>query len=101
VFGSAIGELFLVTVPLALITVLALAFVPNKPLGRQTTGQRLAGGEASAGDGAASQDDAAENDAAPVGVAVRTAGPGAVSPIVMDTIVPLGESAGETGSTQV
>jgi EmrB/QacA subfamily drug resistance transporter len=101
VFGSAIGELFLVTVPLALITVLALAFVPNKPLGRQTTGQRLAGGEASAGEGAASQDDAAENDAAPVGVAVRTAGPGAVSPIVMDTIVPLGESAGETGSTQV
>src|SRR5690606_4301465 len=125
VFGSAIGELFLVAVPLALITVLALVFVPNKPLGRQTTGQRLAGGEGSAGDGApgagpagdgaATPDDTPEHDAAAVGVAVgtadtgtaavavaaRTADTGAASPIVMDTIAPWGEPAGETGSTQV
>ncbi len=45
VFGSGIGTLFLVAVPLAVICLLALAFLPNKPLGRKTTTQRIASGE--------------------------------------------------------
>jgi len=45
VFGSGISTLFLVAIPLAVICLLALAFLPNKPLGRKTTTQRLASGE--------------------------------------------------------
>src|SRR5699024_6424962 len=44
-FGSGISTLFLVAVPLALIALLALVFLPNKPLGRKTTSQRLETGE--------------------------------------------------------
>jgi EmrB/QacA subfamily drug resistance transporter len=81
VFGSAIGELFLVVIPPAVITILALVFLPNKPLGVKTTGQRIVGGE---------NDVAASDVAAPD-----------ESPIVMDTIAPLSEHAGEIESTQV
>ncbi len=48
VFGSGISTLFLVAIPLAVICLFALAFLPNKPLGRKTTTQRLASGEGGA-----------------------------------------------------
>lgn len=87
VFGSAIGELFLVAVPLAVITILALVFLPNKPLGVKTTGQRIAGGEGPAGDHTDADADA------------HAAGSPMV-PIVMETIAQPGEPAGETGRAQ-
>jgi MFS family permease len=106
VFGSAIGELFLVAAPLAVITILALVFLPNKPLGQKTTGQRIAGGEGAAA-GPHRDFDAEESSGAkasgeggviPGGVAVgATHTP---SPIVMDTIAQPGEPAGETGSAR-
>ncbi|HET8590817.1 MAG TPA: MDR family MFS transporter [Nakamurella sp.] len=42
VYGSGVADLFLAASPLGLLTVLAVVFLPNKPLGRQTTTQRLA-----------------------------------------------------------
>jgi hypothetical protein len=110
VFGSAIGELFLVAAPLAVITILALVFLPNKPLGGKTTGQRIAGGESSAsgadrpagdvGTDGADGESSADSETGSVAVGV-TARNGDGSPIVMDTIARLGEPAGETGSAQV
>jgi EmrB/QacA subfamily drug resistance transporter len=42
VYGSGVADLFLAASPLGLLTVLAVVFLPSKPLGRQTTTQRLA-----------------------------------------------------------
>jgi len=84
VFGSAIGELFLVAVPLAVITILALVFLPNKPLGVKTTGQRIAGGEGPAGDHTDADADA-------------HAAASPMVPIVIETIAQPGEPAGGTG----
>lgn len=44
-FGDAIAELFWVSIPLGLLTILAVVFLPNKPLGRKTTGERIGTGE--------------------------------------------------------
>lgn len=45
VFGTGISDIFLIAAPLGLITIVAVAFLPNKPLGGRTTAQRIASGE--------------------------------------------------------
>lgn len=42
VYGAGIAELFLIGAPLAIVAIVAVCFLPNKPLGRQTTGEKLA-----------------------------------------------------------
>jgi hypothetical protein len=87
VFGSGISTLFLVAIPLAVICLLALAFLPNKPLGKKTTGERIAGGE----------DLVIPDVAAPAAVGT----PHTATPIVLETIVSSGEPVVEAESTQV
>lgn len=41
-YGSGVAEVFLLAVPLAVISLIAIAFLPNKPLSRQTSAERLA-----------------------------------------------------------
>ena len=41
-YGHAIGDIFLAAVPLALVALIAIAFLPNIPLGNKTTSQLLA-----------------------------------------------------------
>lgn len=45
-YGHAIGNVFLAAVPLAIVAVIAIAFLPNKALGEKTTSQLLAEAEA-------------------------------------------------------
>lgn len=49
VYGAGIADIFLLAAPLGLITIAAVAFLPNKPLGGKTTAERIAGGEANLG----------------------------------------------------
>jgi EmrB/QacA subfamily drug resistance transporter len=46
VYAQAIADSFLIAVPLAVISLIAIAFLPNKPLTRMTTTERIAAGEA-------------------------------------------------------
>jgi EmrB/QacA subfamily drug resistance transporter len=46
VYAQAIAHSFLIAVPLAVISLIAIAFLPNKPLTRMTTTERIAAGEA-------------------------------------------------------
>jgi EmrB/QacA subfamily drug resistance transporter len=55
VYGQAVADIFLVAVPLAIVTIIAILFLPNKKLGSKTAIQQLedsssgaAGGEAPA-----------------------------------------------------
>lgn len=70
VFGTGIADVFLLSAPLGLITIAAVIFLPNKPLGRKTTAQRLATGE---------------DSSAAFGSGSREAG----APVVMDVISPM------------
>ena len=45
-YGHAIGDVFLLAVPLALVTVIAIAFLPARPLGTKTAIQQLSDGPA-------------------------------------------------------
>jgi EmrB/QacA subfamily drug resistance transporter len=45
-YGHAIGDVFLLAVPLALVTVIAIAFLPARPLGTKTAIQQLSDGAA-------------------------------------------------------
>ncbi|UCR90609.1 DHA2 family efflux MFS transporter permease subunit [Mycetocola spongiae] len=42
VYGQAVADIFMIAAPLALITILAIVFLPNKSLSNKTTRQRLA-----------------------------------------------------------
>jgi len=42
IYGQSVAEIFLIASPLALVTLIAVAFLPNMPLGSKTTLQRLA-----------------------------------------------------------
>jgi EmrB/QacA subfamily drug resistance transporter len=53
VYGLGVADLFLAAAPLGLLTILAVVFLPNKPLGQQTTTQRLTADGADSADGAA------------------------------------------------
>ncbi|KAA9151137.1 MFS transporter [Microbacterium lushaniae] len=46
VYATSIAQAFLIAVPLAVISLLAIVFLPNHPLTRMTTAERLAAGEA-------------------------------------------------------
>jgi MFS family permease len=46
IYAQGIAHSFLIAVPLAVISLIAIAFLPNKPLTRMTTSERLAAGEA-------------------------------------------------------
>ena len=45
-YGQGIGEIFLIALPLAVLTVVMVALLPNIPLGRKTGVQQLAEKEA-------------------------------------------------------
>ena len=45
-YGTAIGEIFLIAAPLALITLICIIFLPNAELGTKTGVQQLAETEA-------------------------------------------------------
>jgi hypothetical protein len=66
VYGGGVADLFLAAAPLGLLTILAVVFLPNKPLGRQTTAQRLAadssGSSDSTGNGTANTASASSSD---------------------------------------
>ncbi|MGG7466140.1 MDR family MFS transporter [Plantibacter sp. YIM 135347] len=51
VYGNAVAEIFLVAAPLAILTIIAVIFLPNRKLGTKTALQRMA--EAKGADGAA------------------------------------------------
>ena len=54
VYANSIAQSFLLAVPLAVMSLIAIAFLPNKPLTKKTTSQRLAAEESAvAGDPAA------------------------------------------------
>ena len=40
-YGNGIADAFLVAVPLALLSLIAIAFLPNKPLSTQTAAQKM------------------------------------------------------------
>lgn len=46
IYAQAIASSFLIAVPLAVISLIAIAFLPNHPLTNMTTSQRIAAGEA-------------------------------------------------------
>jgi EmrB/QacA subfamily drug resistance transporter len=46
IYAQGIASSFLIAVPLAVISLIAVIFLPNKPLTRMTTSERLAAGEA-------------------------------------------------------
>jgi CTP:molybdopterin cytidylyltransferase MocA len=46
IYAQGIASSFLIAVPLAVISLIAIVFLPNKPLTRMTTSERLAAGEA-------------------------------------------------------
>jgi hypothetical protein len=46
IYAQGIADSFLIAVPLAVISLIAVIFLPNKPLTRMTTSERLAAGEA-------------------------------------------------------
>ncbi|HEY6801379.1 MAG TPA: MFS transporter, partial [Agromyces sp.] len=46
VYAQAIAHSFLIAVPLAVISLIAIIFLPNKPLNRMTTSERVAASEA-------------------------------------------------------
>ncbi len=48
-YGHGIGDIFLAAAPIALIAVIAVAFLPNIPLGTQSNAERLAAQAARAG----------------------------------------------------
>ncbi len=46
IYAQGIAHSFLIAVPLAVISLIAIVFLPNKPLTRMTTAERIAAGEA-------------------------------------------------------
>jgi hypothetical protein len=46
IYASSIAAAFLVAVPLAIISLIAILFLPNKPLTAMTTSERVAASEA-------------------------------------------------------
>lgn len=46
IYAQGISHSFLIAVPFAIMSLIAILFLPNKPLTRMTTGERLAAGEA-------------------------------------------------------
>lgn len=46
IYAQGIAHSFLIAVPLAVISLVAISFLPNKPLTRMTTSERIAAGEA-------------------------------------------------------
>jgi len=46
IYAQGIAHSFLIAVPLAVVSLIAIAFLPNTPLTRMTTSERLAAGEA-------------------------------------------------------
>ncbi|HYJ48298.1 MAG TPA: MDR family MFS transporter [Microbacterium sp.] len=46
IYAQGIAHSFLIAVPIAVISLIAIVFLPNKPLTRMTTSERLAAGEA-------------------------------------------------------
>lgn len=46
IYAQGIAQSFLIAVPFAVISLIAIVFLPNKPLTRMTTSQRLEAGEA-------------------------------------------------------
>ena len=46
IYAQGIAHSFLIAVPIAVISLIAIIFLPNKPLTRMTTSERLAAGEA-------------------------------------------------------
>lgn len=46
VYATSIAHAFLIAVPLAVISIIAIAFLPNHPLTRMTTAERIAASEA-------------------------------------------------------
>jgi len=42
-YGHAIGDVFMLAIPLAVVTVIAIAFLPAKPLGTKTALEQLEG----------------------------------------------------------
>ncbi len=78
IYAQAIAHSFLIAVPVAVVSLIAIVFLPNIPLTRMTTSERVAAGEAdlatvsvSAGmstlDASGPAPDAAEADADPAG----------------------------------
>lgn len=68
IFGAGIADIFLIAAPLGLITITAVIFLPNKPLGRKTTAERLATGE----DVTAGFGNAARTDTAPLVIEIMS-----------------------------
>ena len=46
IYAQGIAHSFLIAVPFAVISLIAIIFLPNKPLTRMTTSERIAAGEA-------------------------------------------------------
>ena len=46
IYANGISHSFLIAVPFAILSLIAIVFLPNKPLTRMTTSERLAAGEA-------------------------------------------------------
>jgi hypothetical protein len=40
-YGHAIGDVFMLAIPLAIVTVIAIAFLPAKPLGTKTALEQM------------------------------------------------------------
>ncbi len=45
-YGEAVADVFLIAVPLAVISIIAIAFLPNRPLGTKTSVEQIAESEA-------------------------------------------------------
>ncbi|WP_312181183.1 MDR family MFS transporter [Arthrobacter sp.] len=92
-YGVGVGSVFLYSVPLALITLLGVIFLPNAKLGRQNAVQRKEAAGTAAASAAASQETRRDEENAPGELAMAATATGAVA--MVDPITPAGPADGE------
>jgi len=79
VYGESVAHVFLIAVPLAVITIIAVALIPNKILGTKTTIERLAD-EGQLADDSLARAEITAVDVAEAMVAVTPVGPAEPEP---------------------
>ena len=92
-YGVGVGSVFLYSVPLALITLLGVIFLPNAKLGRQNAVQRKEAAGTAAASAAASQETRRDEEEAPGELAMAATATGAVA--MVDPMTPAGPADGE------
>ena len=99
VYAQAIAHSFLIAVPVAVLSLIAILFLPNVQLGRMTTTERLKAGEASPDNTPATTTDTSTTDTGAIDtIAVATGAVNAV-PVSTGTVRTSADTSGDASDT--